>query len=258
VATLEQVIDSVRRKVSDYEMPRKFDSSYYESAVKFALSKLSHDYGESYLAASDVPYEREFLLIKLATIEMCYTRAQSAETSSSTDDDDGIDAIASVAVPDLAVTQSTDSPEDTADRWLKIAADLQAEYDGELSNDGGSSLVAGIEVQTINRKSMKNGGLASRKLDTGLPAVAVSATVAGQSVNLTWTKLFSDLFLQYEVYRATTVTFEDEERVTVIADNHTVEYTDTAPGLGVYYYRVYTVNPNGIKTQSNSLMVEVV
>lgn len=256
MATLEQVIDSVRRKVSDYEMPRKFDSSYYESAVKFALSKLSHDYGETYLAASDVPYGREFLLIKLAAIEMCYTRAQSAEISDS--DDEGVDAIASVAVPDLAVTQSTDSPEDTADRWLRIATDLQAEYDEELSNDGGSSLVAGVEVQTINRKSMKNGGFASRKLDPGLPAVAVSATVAGQSVNLTWTKLFSDLFLQYEVYRATAVTFDDEERVAAIADNHTVEYTDTAPGLGVYYYRVYTVNPNGIKTPSNSLMIEVV
>jgi hypothetical protein len=257
VATLEQVIDMVRRKVSDYEMPRIFDSTYYESAIKFALSKLSHDYGESYLVVSDVPYSKEFLLVKLATIEMCYTRAQSAKTLDS-DDDDDIDAIASIAVPDLAVTQSTDSPEDIAGRWLRIAADLQAEYDGELSNDGGSSLVAGIEFQAINRKSMKNGGLASRKLDTGLPAVAVSATVAGQSVNLTWTKLFSDLFLQYEVYRATTVMFNDEERVATIADNHTVVYTDTAPGLGVYYYRVYTVNPNGIKTPSNSLMTEVV
>jgi len=256
VATLEQVIDSVRRKVSDYEMPRKFDSSYYESAVRFALSKLSHDYGEGYLVVSDVPYGREFLLIKLATIEMCYTRAQSAETQSS-DDDEGIETVASVAVPDLAVTQSTDSPEDIADRWLRIAADLQAEYDSELSNDGGSSLVAGIEVQSINRKSMKTGGLASRKLDRGLPAVSVSATVAGQSVNLVWTKLFSDLFLQYEVYRATTVTFDEEERVTAIADNHTVEYTDTVPSLGTYYYRVYTVNPNGIKTPSNSLLIEV-
>jgi hypothetical protein len=257
VATLEQVIDSVRRKVSDYEMPRKFDSSYYESAVKFALSKLSHDYDEVYLAASDVPYGREFLLIKLATIEMCYTRAQSAESSDS-DDDDDLKSVASIAVPDLAVTKSTDSPEDTADRWLRIAADLQAEYDGELRSDGGSSLVAGVEVQTVNRKSMKNGGLASRKLDQGLPAVAVSATVAGQSVNLTWTKLFSDLFLQYEVYRATTVTFDEEERVTAIGDNHTVEYTDIVPGVGTYYYRVYTVNPNGIKTPSNSLLIEVV
>lgn len=237
-------------------MPRKFDSSYYESAVNFALSKLSHDYGESYLAASDVTYGREFLLIKLATIEMCYTRAQSAESSDSEDDDDA--SVASVAVPDLAVTQSTDSPEDTADRWLRIAADLQAEYDEELRNDGGSSLVAGVEVQTINRKSMKNGGLASRKLDTGLPAVTVSAIVDGQVVSLTWTKLFSDLFLQYEVYRATTITFADEERIAAIADNHTVEYSDTVSALGTYYYRVYTVNPNGIKTQSNSLTVEVV
>lgn len=259
MATLEQVIDSVRRAVSDYDPPRRFDSSYYEDAIQFALSKLSHDYSEQYLDVPSVPFERVFLLRKLATIQMCYERAQAAETSSNDPDSDGdIEAVASVSVPDLAVTKTSKDADDTSDRWLKIAEDLQAEYDGELEHDGGQSLAAEVEVGVVNRKSMKHGGYASRKLDQGLPAVSVSATVDGANVNLVWTKLFSDLFMQYEVYRSVIGDFSDEEQVAVVGDNHINEYTDEAPGFGTYYYRVYTVNPNGIKTPSNNLMIEVV
>jgi hypothetical protein len=259
VATLEQVVDAVRVKVSDYAQPRKFDISYYEAAISFALSKLSHDFHEEYLTIADVPYDREFLLIKLATIEMCYTRSQSVQQSDlDPDSDDDFGPVTSVQTPDLMVMKRGESSEDTASRWLRIAADLQAEYDDELRNSGGSAFVAEIVVDTVNRKSMKTGGLASRKLDMGLPAVALSAVVESNTVALTWGKLYSDLFQQYEVYRATSITFSDKQRISVICDNHEVEYLDTGLQPGTYHYRVYTVNPNLIKTPSNSVTIEVV
>lgn len=259
MANLEQVIEAVRIKVSDYAQPRKFDSHYYESAISFALSKLSHDYNEVYSVVDTVPYEREFLLIKLAAIEMCYVRAQGTPADSDDlDSANGLNAVSSVEVPGLSVTQEADSSDDTADRWLKIATDLQAEYDNELTTDGGPSLVAEVYLDTVNRKSAKTGGLASRKLDRGLPAVTVTAIVDDHDVQLVWTKIFSDLFYQYEVYRASVATFRDKERIAVITDNHENEYLDSGVATGTYYYRVYTVNPNAIKTASNDLLVEVV
>jgi hypothetical protein len=92
----------------------------------------------------------------------------------------------------------------------------------------------------------------------GLPAVALSAVVESNTVALTWGKLYSDLFQQYEVYRATSITFSDKQRISVICDNHEVEYLDTGLQPGTYHYRVYTVNPNLIKTPSNSVTIEVV
>jgi hypothetical protein len=254
MATQAQAITRVRKRVADFKS-QKYDNSYYEEALRFSLSKLSHDFGVEYLTVESVPMVHEFLLEKLAAIEMCYIRAVEEQDKLS-DDSDNL-KVSSVTVPDLQIAGPATSESEETNIWLDLAEQLQQEYDGELENSGGASNTAEVQQIVVNRKSTKTGGLASRKLDPGLPAVSISAVVEGMSVSLSWSKLYSDLFSHYSVRRATVSDMSDEKTVAVFSDNDHTEYVDEVTSIGVYYYRVMTVNPNLLETSSNTLAVEV-
>lgn len=251
------MIDRVRRRVSDFK-DRIYADTYYQDAIVFALGKLSFDTGESYTTAAAVPVSREFLLTKLATIEMCYIRAADASQVDPSDDAAGAEEINSLSVPGLTVSSEGDSATESAEFWTDLGSKLQEEYDGEIGRLGVSDSVGDIELGQLNRKSLTNGGLASRKLDRGLAAVTPVASADGTSITLAWTALYTDLFYSYEVYRDTLASMASEEKLTSIYDNHTVEYIDTGLSVGTYYYRVKSVNPNEVKTNSAIVSAEVI
>lgn len=255
MATQVEVISKVRRRVADYKTERLYSDEYYLDAVEFALSKLSHDFSTSYPEAESVPDGRVFLLIKLATIEMCYVRA--ASYADVEDSAGGTLAIDMVKVPDLEIESDGASIEDPAASWVNLAQKLQDEYDGELSHVGGSSNAAEIQTGVVKRISLTNGGYRKYTLDRGLDAVTLSSVVAGSDVALSWTAVYDETFNSYYVYRGTSITMTGEERLSVISDNHTVEYGDEGLASGTYYYRVKTVNANGIKINSNTITVVI-
>jgi len=258
VTTEQQVIDQVRRRVADFEEPRKYEKAYYQDALEFALSKLSFDFDETYSVVADIPNNRVFLLVKLAVIEMAYIRAGEGVGVSEDSDSAGSEGISSLTVPNLSVTgPESASEKEAADVWLNLARVLQDEYDAELEHSGGNSLTAEITSTPVNRLSLTHGGLASRKLDEGLPSVSVAAVVDGFSVSLSWGVLYSDLFDRYEIYRDIASDMETEVLRSSITDNHDVSFVDTVESTGTYYYRVKTVNPNEIKTNSSTLLVTV-
>lgn len=257
MATLSEVTCSVRRLVSDYKPEPKYSDEYYFDAISFALSKLSYDFSATYDEVADVPTARVFLLTKLATIQMCYIRASEA-----VDIDYGEDELPpnlhSLKVPNLEVEGSTASPEELAQAWISLAQKLQAEYDGELDHTGGTANAATVQVCNLKRISMSTGGYRKYNLDEGLAAVTISAVASSTLVTLSWSILYDETFMAYEVYRDTSADMSSEVMIGYIADNHEVTHEDDTVVSGTtYYYRVKTVNPNNIKTNSNTLTVAV-
>lgn len=258
MATLSQVIDKVRRRVADFGENRLFEDGYYEDAIEFALQKLNTDFRTTYSAITDVPANKVFLIVKLATIEMCHMRASQAledEGEGSTGDAPDFTRI---QVPDLHVEYPVSTSESTADTWLKLARDLQDEYDGELQQQGGTAIAAEIQTGILKKISLTTGGWKRRVLDDGPDAVSLSRSVDGYNVDLAWTVLYDETFSRYEVYRGLTTTMSDETLLTYIDDNHTVEYTDEDLAVGTYYYRVKAVDRNELSAASNIVTAIVV
>jgi len=251
VATLSQIIDKVRRRVADFGEDRLFEDGYYEDAIDFALQKLNTDFGTTYAAVTDVPANKVFLIVKLATIEMCHMRAsQSLEDEESGSSGDAPD-FTRVQVPDLHVEYPVSASESTADVWLKLARDLQDEYDGEIKQQGGQAIVAEIQTGIVKKISLTTGGWKRRVLDDGPDAVVLSEDVDGNNVDLAWTPLYDETFSRYDIYRGALAAMFDEVLITSIVDNHTVEYTDEDLVVGTYYYRLKTVDRNELSANSN-------
>lgn len=250
---LKVTIDTIRRNVGDYQEPRKFEEISYKDAIHFALSKLSFDFGTSYPTSASVPIEREFLLLKLATIQMCYVRAAAI-----LDDDDTTrkesGGVTNLTVPDLSVSESDEGNSDSAETWLDLASKLQLEYDGELEH-GGEAVVE-VQVGFLNAHSRKTGGLANRRLDRGLPATVLGAVVTANSVAFTWSIVYHPEFLAYELVRSQD-NFVTEKQAMYRGDNQIATYTDEELGSGVYQYKLNVINPNSIKTPSNIIEVTI-
>lgn len=258
MATEASIIISVRRRVADFDEPRKYDDAYYKDAISFSIQKLNHDFGEAYSVASDVPFAREFLLIKLATIEMAFIRAAEGAEGENSDGDST--RFTNIAVPDLSVSDGSDSASRGPSFWMSLVGKLQSEYDGEIGESAGQNSGGGtIEVGYLHRVSKTTGGYANRKTDPGLPAVILGTpSVSGRSVTLAWSRLLRNDFLFYEITRAQSASFAGEVVVKQQSDNHITEHTEENVPAGNWYYRVKTVNPNRIKTNSNSATATVV
>lgn len=256
MATLSEIIGKVRRRIADFEDDTRYSDEYYVDAIEFSLSKLSYDFSASYSAVEDVPSNRIFLLVKLATIEMCYVRA-SDYVDQDAGGTGGEATFHSIKVPDLEVEGEAASADEAADVWLSLASKLQAEYDGEIEHVGGMSNAAEIQTAYLKRISLSTGGWRKYQLDEGPAAVVVSAVVTGNDVALSWSTLYHETFGAYEVWRDTDSTFASETRIAYFADNHDVTYTDEGVVAGTYYYRVKTVNLNQLKTNSNTLTITV-
>lgn len=250
MATEAQVIDKLRRAIADFKQPHKFEKSFYLDAIEFSLGKLNHDFGLEYTVVSEVPIAKLFLLIKLGTIQMAYSRVSSVLDSDS-DPDDEESGISSVQVPDLLVSGPESSDAREADTWIDLANKLQEEYDGELEQSGGQSQAATIQVANVHKVSLKTGGFISRKLDPGPSSVTLAAFQSGNTVTLSWEKLYASDFYSYDVYRDTVADMSEETRLVRIGDNDTVEYEDEGLVSGTYYYRVKTLNRNLLSANSN-------
>jgi len=256
MATQADIINKVRRRIADYESPQQYDDNYYISGIESGLQKLSFDFGATYSVVGDVPYDRVFLLTKLVTIEMCYVRASEGAEGDS-DTEHATTRFTNIQVPDLSVSDGSDSDTRGPGFWLKLADDLQKEYDGEVGDKAGANQGGYVEVGISRRISLTHGGYRKRTLDEGLDAVTLSSSVAGSDVTLSWSRLFAEDFLYYEIVRATDVDFATEETIGYEADSYETEWIDEGLASGTYYYRVKTVNPNYIKTNSNTEIVTV-
>ena len=257
MATETQFIDRVRRKIGDFIEPRVFDKGFYTDALAFGLSKLSFDFDESYTTVESVPLEKEFLLVKLATIEMLFLMASKILEKGQTDSADGLD-VTTLKVPDLEIATPNENSSDISEAYLSLAKALQKEYDGELKQVGGTATAAQIQTGYLNAFSLRNGGLANRRLDPGLPAVTLGATVAGNVVSLSWSKLYHPDFVSYEIHRSDDGFDTSDSVIGTVYDNHVSEFVDSGLSLGTYSYRVFTTNPNCIKIPSNTLEITVI
>lgn len=257
MATQREIISKVRRRVADYGEDAKYEDEFYADAIDFGLGKLSHDFDVTYTSTEDVPSHRLFLLIKLATIEMCYIRVAGLVDEDGDETDPGDASFHSIKVPDLEVEGDAASADEAAETWLKLANKLQIEYDAELEHVGGSSNAAEIQTGYLKRISLSSGGYRKYALDEGPSAVTVSAVVTGGDVALSWSTWYDETFGAYEVWRDTDSAMENEERIAYFADNHDVTFTDEGRAAGTYYYRVKTVNLNLLKANSNLLTVTV-
>lgn len=253
MATDAQVIAQVRRIVSDFTEPQRYGKEFYADAIAFALQKLSFDFGVDYFDIPSVPYSRVFLLVKLAAIQLCYIRAASGAEK---EDGEAVEGtITTIAVPDLSVSEASEASDESGPAfWMKLARELQDEYDGEVGdNKAGQNQGGTVEQGYTHRISLTTGGYRKRKLDPGLPATAVGVMISGNDVLVSWSKVFREDFSSYDVYRSASVTFSAEQRVALITDNHVTEFVEEGVPSGQWYYRVKTVNPNNIKTNSNTV-----
>jgi hypothetical protein len=256
VATEQQIIDKVRRRVADYTEDRKYDDVWYQDAIEHGIQKLNFDFDETYATVPDVPSNRTFLLVKLATIEMCWMRGSEGAVGDS--DIENVDTqFTSVAVPDLSVTDNNAESSRGPSYWMKLADKLQAEYDEEVGSKAGQNTGGLVEVGITRKISLTHGGFIKRKLDPGLPAVTITATVDGSDVLIEWSLLQREDFLHYEVVRDSDPTFKTEVVIKQEQDIHVTEYTDEDVNAGTWYYRVKTVNPNLLKTDSSSAIAVV-
>lgn len=235
MATEAEVIVQVRRLIADYEPPQTYLDPVYQDAVKFALQKLSFDFGVDYFVVTDVPYQRVFLLVKLVTIQMCYVRASTGAEHDGTESTAG--EITTIAVPDLSVSAGSESSDESGPGfWLKLAKEIQDEYDGEVGdNKAGQNQGGVVEQGYIHRISLTIGGYMKRKLDPGLPAVSVGVVISGNDVFLGWAKIFREDFSSYDIYRSTSPLMVGETRVGMITDNHVTEFTDEDRPSGTWY-----------------------
>ena len=261
MATQAQIIDRVRRLVADFTPPQRYENAFFIDSIQFALEKLSFDFDTSYTAVPDVPVKHTFLLVKLATIQMCYIRA--SEGAEGENEEGQETRFTSLAVPDLSVTDGGEGESRGPAYWMKLADRLQEEYDGELGDGGAANQNQGgvVEVGFTRRISLTHGGYAKRNLDPGLDATTLGdpPSVVGSDVTLEWTKLQTEGFRYYEIVRSPTAVFDDdtEEVVHQESDIHVEEYTETAVPSGTWFYTVRTVNPNMLKTDSNIVSVVV-
>lgn len=257
MATVSQIIDKVRRRIADFGETRVFEDGYYEDAIDFALQKYNTDWNQDYAVVDDVPTRRVFLIVKLATIEMCHMRASHDLEEESMGSGGANPDFSRIQVPDLHVEYPAATSESTADTWLKLARDLQDEYDGELKN-AGTETSQEIETGILKRISLTTGGWKRRVLDNGPDAVVLSRLLDVRNVELAWTPLYDETFSCYEVYRGLLASMLDETRIALISDNHTAEYIDEDLAVGTYYYRIRVYDRNVLSSNSNIVTAVVV
>lgn len=259
MAVLSDIIRQVRMQVRDVDAPPRYDNQYYTDAVSFALKKLNFDLRESTFfdvlppwSISSLPATLDFLLMKLATIQMSAIRA--SEDTAIIDDEygsyDEFARISQISVPNLSVTAATRNIEVQGPAfWLKLLDRLQREYDGEIRRFLERTL-ATISVGVMTRVSTRTGGIARYEFDRGLPATTLAVAYVAGVLTATWAILYADTFFSYEVIHVRPG--GSEETLATYYDNHEHEHTETlALSAGRHRFYINTVNRNDIKTASN-------
>lgn len=266
MAVQADIITSVRRRVRDLELPQTYVDAYYIDAIDFALKKLNFDFANDpeWMLAT-VPTRYEFLLIKLATIEMCYVRGGEV-----IDSDSGA-GIASISVPNLSVSEGKDDS-DESKFWLDLADKLQKEYDGELKSAGGGPDGSLGKELASSHVVMRTGYRTGRRvpLDIHRPITAPVPTLTqlALSVLVTWTPVRDLHFYAYEVYRvigdgSRPVSVKDPlttERLAQITDIHEDRYEDGDASMAVDDVNSYVIcvyDKNGLRSQSVAVEITI-
>lgn len=244
MATLAELITAIRRRVADNTSPYTYADADYERALTFALGKLNFDWDTSFATVADVTTQYLFLLEKLATIEMCYVRAAEVPSGQAGD-------YQAIQVPDLAVYKIQKS---ASDLWMGLADRLQKEYDGELeSGQEGGDVDGSIASVQMIRQSARTYSVRPYPLAEKIDAPAITATVDGTDVTLTWTPVYTTYFAAYEIWRADNAEMTSAERQVSLSDNHDEEWTDEGVAAGTYYYMLRLVDTNEFETDSASV-----
>jgi len=243
--TTAELVLYLRSRTGDTSLAAPiYEDSVYESAIDFALSKLSNDLGEHYLTPDDVPQDKLFLLQKLATIEMYYVFAASSVPGSS-------NALFRVEVPDLEIEMSSG-----AEVWINLAKALQDEYDGELGrliDDGGTTASAPTSV-SVTRVSRRTGTWVEPSL--ALPISAPVCAVIGMvgAALFSWTATRDEVFVGYELYRADSAAAlaHPEEDHKIMSESHPdgprhggirhTYFQDESLAAGSWFYRLAVLN----------------
>lgn len=249
MATLIQVRDRVRRKVYDYDAPQVVGDDYYNDAIDDSLGRLNADFGLSFASVEAVTVTYLYLLINLATIEICFIRA--AKVADDVEHGTGAQNIDELEIPDLKVRRLVGT-KIGSEFWIDLANRLMAEYEAALEQSGSGSQQT-IATSTLHRQSLTNGAIAKRILDPGPEAVPVITSVTGGVVTVSWDILYDQYFLRYEILRADNSLLTDAEIIKYEADNQVNEYEDSDVTSGTWYYAVKSVNKNELTATSSAV-----
>lgn len=248
-------VSKLKRRVND---PASLDADAYQDAAETALSRLSFDFAATYMADTDVPFERQSLFLDLAAIELCYMLAGEHA------DDIDVSSMSKITVPDLAV--------DVGDKllgselWLKYAKQLEAEYQRaiDLSNEtpGTVDQMPEVVVGVVARQSMRTGGRTEYDTNPGPNSCTLAASLSGTNVSVTWSAPPSPRwFAAYEVFRAATAAElefpESDMLVQTIGDVHGRwngagmfrRWLDS-PGSGTWYYKLAVLDTSNLRAWS--------
>jgi len=229
----------------------------YVRAVEFALSKLQFDFQPATpWTIETMPVEYEFLLQKLATIEVCYVRA-----SESTDPSEGSDVgdVSQLTVPDLSVLSQQRGDLYGPSYWYRLAETLQREYDGETANRGPGKQRGEVTSHPLMRKdNLHDGRISDRRLDRGVaPAGSPTVTYVAGVITVTWPTTYSDHFYRYIIeWKA-----PGSGTWTVLVnetDNHVTESEITQTlVIGAHGFRLAVENDNNITLYGSAISVVV-
>ena len=266
MAEQDTIIRKIRLRVKDPNPPPdggdpKYDNQYYIDAIDFGLQKLSHDFSSTVLwDISTLPDGKEFLLIKLATIEMCYVRG--SESTDPTEESVLVDEVKSIDVPNLKIAYKDGKDEKVFQGpayWTKLAASLQSEYDGELPDitpiDDGAKIVS----SQIMRTSLRTGKLGPypfvKRMIMGITSVAYDDV---STLTVVWEPIYSEHLNHYEIWIKKTGVANSDVLLTSIYDNHDYEIDiDKVLAVGEWKVYMFAVDNHDLKGKSSELLITV-
>ena len=236
----------------------------YRDAAEYALQRLSRDFDVTYTTDDMVPWDRLYLFICLATAYLARIRAANEATSSGS----STSAMTEIEVPNLRVQESTEELHG-AEFWDNFADECEAMYDAETGGPPADALPE-VVVGFTTRQNLRTGGKHHYSLDED-PAAPTNfaAAVSGSDVVLTWDKVTGIYMAGYEIYRAAASADLDvpliADRLYIIPDVHgwpvggiiRPRRTDAARPSGTWYYKIASINKNGLRGFSGTVSAVV-
>lgn len=237
----------------------------YRDAAEAALQRLSRDFSTTYTTDDSVPWDRQYLFIILATIELARYRAAQEATGVS----GSSSSMTELEVPNLRIQEASEAKHG-ADYWASYADALEDQYLGEVGNAVSVDTIPQVEVAALTRQNLRTGGRMQYSSDYAPTApTGVSTVVSGSDVTVKWTKVTGPYSGGYEIFRdSVSTTLETpgtSQRIFMIPDPHGwpkdgvlyTERTDLTRPSGTWYYVVATVNKNGLRSFSSIVSAAV-
>jgi fibronectin type 3 domain-containing protein len=166
---------------------------------------------------------------------------------------------ASVSIPGASRIDLSDdgvAPDVTADDGIYSAhyivpvalSVFESVVTGSFRDAAGNAATA---TQSVERLTIET----STPPDPIILAVALADSVYA---HMTWTESTDDDFGSYRIYRSISPGLNasaDHLRIAIISQRNTVSYDDYLPDSGVYYYRIFVFDTQGLSAGSNEVVV---